>query len=96
MENTAAFTTLMDLISVLSSFVNSPIFFGISFLQILVISVLFHMLIGLLLGGIMPRSHITNVDNRVLSVNQERVLNFYANDYPAIGVGNRHLLGGGK
>ena len=54
------------------------------------------MLIGLLLGGIMPRSHITNVDNRVLSVNQERVLNFYANDYPTIGSGNRHLLGGGK
>lgn len=63
MENTVAFTTLMDLISVLSSFVNSPIFFGISFLQILVISVLFHMLIGLLLGGIMPRSLLINREN---------------------------------
>lgn len=63
MENTVAFTTLMDLISVLSSFVNSPVFFGISFLQILVISVLFHMLIGLLLGGIMPRSLLVNREN---------------------------------
>ena len=63
MENTVAFTNLMDLISVLSSFVNSPIFFGISFLQILVISVLFHMLIGLLLGGIMPRSLLVNREN---------------------------------
>ena len=63
MENTVAFSNLMDLISVLSSFVNSPIFFGISFLQILVISVLFHMLIGLLLGGIMPRSLLVNREN---------------------------------
>ena len=63
MENTVAFTTLMDLISVLSSFVNSPIFFGISFLQILVISVLFHMLIGLLLGVIMLRSLLVNREN---------------------------------
>ena len=63
MENTVAFSTLMDLISVLSSFVNSPIFFGISFLQILVISVLFHMLIGLLLGGIMPRSLLVKREN---------------------------------
>lgn len=60
MENTVAFSNLMDLISVLSSFVNSPIFFGISFLQILVIFVLFHMLIGLLLGGVMPRSLLVN------------------------------------
>ena len=63
MEDTVAFSTLMDLIFVLHYFVNSPIFFGISFLQILSISVLFHMLIGLLLGGIMPRSLLVNREN---------------------------------
>lgn len=63
MEDTIAFSTLMDLILVLYNFVNYPIFFGISFLQILVISVLFHMLIGLLLGGIMPRPLLVNREN---------------------------------
>ena len=63
MEDTVAFDTLIELIVVLRNFVNYPIFFGISFLQILVISVLFHMLIGLLLGGIMPRSLLVNRDN---------------------------------
>lgn len=56
MENTVAFTELMNLISVIGTFVSTPIFFGLSFLHILVISLIFSKVIGVLLGGIAPRS----------------------------------------
>lgn len=55
MENTVAFDTLMQLISVLGSFVTTPLFFGLSVLNILVISFIFNMVIGVCLGGISPR-----------------------------------------
>lgn len=55
MESTTAFSVLMDLISVLGSFVTTPLFFGLSVINLLVLTFLFNMLIGLLLGGISPR-----------------------------------------
>lgn len=55
MENTVAFSTLMELISVLGTFCTTPLFFGLSVLNILVISFIFSMVIGLCLGGISPR-----------------------------------------
>lgn len=63
MENTVAFAELMNLINVISSFVSTPIFFGLSFLQILVISLIFHKVIGVLLGGIAPRISKDNSGN---------------------------------
>lgn len=96
MENTVAFGVLMELISVLGSFVTTPMFFGLSVINILVISFIFNMVIGICLGGVSPRARIVNNDNRTVSVNQERVLHFHASDNPSIGVGNQHLLGGGK
>lgn len=55
MESTTAFSTLMDLIAILGSFVTTPLFFGLSVLNILVLTFVFNMVIGLLLGGISPR-----------------------------------------
>lgn len=60
MENTVAFSTLMELIRVVGAFVDAPIFFNLSVLNILVISFLFNMIIGILLGGIAPRAFVHN------------------------------------
>lgn len=59
MENTVAFSVLMELISVLGSFVTTPMFFGLSVLNILVILFIFNMVIGVCLGGISPRLFIS-------------------------------------
>lgn len=55
MEQTVAFANLMDLISFVGLFVTTPIFFGLSVLNILVISFVFNIVIGILLGGLSPR-----------------------------------------
>lgn len=55
MENTVAFTELMNLLSVVGSLVTTPIFFGLSILHLLVITLIFNQVIGILLGGIAPR-----------------------------------------
>lgn len=68
MENTVAFAELMNLISVIGAFVNTPIFFGLSFLQILVIVFIFNHVIGVLLGGIAPRSLKGNNSGEVREV----------------------------
>lgn len=98
MENTVAFSVLMELISVVGSFITTPMFFGLSVLNILVISFIFNYVIGLCLGGIAPRpKNVTNnVDNRTLSVNQERVFHFDGNYYPQITSGGNHMLGDGR
>lgn len=62
MENTVAFGVLMELISVLGTFVTTPLFFGLSVLNILVISFIFTYVIGLCLGGISPRAVIHQVN----------------------------------
>lgn len=54
--NTPAFEGLQDLINFIGSFVSAPIFFGISVINILVITFAIHYLIGIFLGGIEPRS----------------------------------------
>lgn len=54
MEQTTAFSGLLDLINFIGSFVVTPIWFGISFLQLLAISFLVYYVIGILLGGIAP------------------------------------------
>lgn len=61
MENTVAFGVLIELISVLGTFVTTPLFFGLSVLNILVISFIFTYVIGLCLGGISPRAVIHQV-----------------------------------
>lgn len=97
MENTVAFGVLMELISVVGTFVTTPMFFGFSVINILVISFIFTYVIGLCLGGISPRPKtVTNIDNRTLSVNQERVFHFQGNNYPGITSGGHHMLGDGK
>ena len=66
MESTVAFSTLMDLIQVVGNFVTSPIFFNLSVIHILIISFVFNMVIGILLGGVAPRhlSHISSTVNK--------------------------------
>lgn len=59
MENTVAFGVLMELISVLGSFVTTPMFFGLSVINILVISFIFTYVIGICLGGISLRVNVT-------------------------------------
>ena len=55
MENTVAFQELMNLISVIGSFVTTPIFFNLSIMHLLVITLIFNQVIGILLGGIALR-----------------------------------------
>lgn len=64
MENTVGFSVLMELISVLGSFVTTPMFFGLSVLNILVISFIFTYVIGICLGGITPRAIIHQVKSQ--------------------------------
>lgn len=52
---TTAYSGLLDLITFIGSFITAPIWFGISFLQLLVISFVIHYVIGIALGGIAPR-----------------------------------------
>lgn len=61
MENTVAFSVLMELISVLGAFVTTPMFFGLSVINILVISFIFSYVIGICLGGITPRAIIHQI-----------------------------------
>lgn len=61
MENTVAFGVLMELVSVLGTFVTTPFFFGLSVLNILVISFIFTYVIGICLGGVSPRAIIHQV-----------------------------------
>lgn len=61
MESSVAFGVLMELISVLGSFVTTPLFFGLSVLNMLVISFIFSFVIGICLGGISPRAVIHQV-----------------------------------
>lgn len=55
MTETTAYSGLLDLITFIGSFITEPIWFGISFLQLLVISFIIHYVIGIALGGIAPR-----------------------------------------
>lgn len=61
MEQTVAFDVLMQLISVLGSFVTTPLFFGLSVLNMLVISFIFSFVIGICLGGISPRAVVHQI-----------------------------------
>lgn len=76
MENTIAFSVLMELISVLGSFVTTPMFFGLSVLNILVISFVFSYVIGICLGGVSPRFNFTRekVQDKFEKFLQEMVL----------------------
>lgn len=56
MENTVAFSYLLDLIEVIGSMFTTPFMFGFSIFNIVVISFLFNAVIGLMLGGIEYRS----------------------------------------
>lgn len=55
MEQTVAFTNLLDLIRFVGLFVTTPLFFGLSVINLLVITFVFNIVIGILLGGSAPR-----------------------------------------
>lgn len=56
MENTVAFSYLMDLISVIGDLFTTQFIFGFSIFNFIVITFLFNAVIGILLGGIEPRA----------------------------------------
>jgi len=57
MENTVAFSYLLDLITVVGSIFTTPFVFGLSILQLVIISVTSYFLLNILLGGrITPRN----------------------------------------
>lgn len=56
MENTVAFSYLMDLIEVIGSLFTTQFIFGFSIFSLIVIAFLFNAVIGILLGGIEPRA----------------------------------------
>lgn len=90
MENTVAFEVLMQLISVLGSFVTTPLFFGLSVLNILVISFIFNMVIGVCLGGINSRILLTREKVSSAEVNNVRDSSFDSKLYA------EYLRSGGK
>lgn len=53
--STPAYAGLVDIIALIGDFVTSPIWFGLSFLQLLVITCVAHFIIGICLGGIALR-----------------------------------------
>lgn len=67
MESTVSFSILMELIQVVGAFVTAPLFFNLSVIHILIISFVFNMVIGILLGGVAPR-HLVNISS---SANKE-------------------------
>lgn len=57
MENTTAFSYLLDLISVVGNLFTTPFLFGLSILQIIMIPVASYFILNILLGGrISPRN----------------------------------------
>lgn len=57
MENTTAFSYLLDLISVVGNLFTTPFMFGLSILQIIMIPVTSYFILNILLGGrINPRN----------------------------------------
>ena len=62
MEQTVAFTNLLDLIRFVGLFVTTPLFFGLSVINLLVITFVFNLVIGILLGGNAPRVVYEKVD----------------------------------
>lgn len=57
MENTTAFSYLIDLISVVGSIFTTPFIFGLSILQIVIIPVTSYFILNIFLGGrISPRN----------------------------------------
>ena len=77
-----AFSSLLNLISFLGDFLTTPIWFGLSFIQLLLLSFVIHYIIGILLGGISPRTRLEKVnttnnniyaDFKVLSVSTDDI-----------------------
>lgn len=60
MENTTAFSTLTDLITIVGNFFTTPFVFGVSFLQIAIIIVAFYFIINIMLGGRITPRHISH------------------------------------
>ena len=63
MENTTAFSTLIDMISFIGSFITTPIFFGLSVLNILFISFILTHIIAVCIGGFPDRTRNVRVVN---------------------------------
>lgn len=92
MENTTAFGVLMELIQVLGNFVTAPIFFNLSVIHILIISFLFNMVIGILLGGVSPRAII----NHTHSPERSQVIETNVNLYDKVKGAKETYTGGGS
>lgn len=60
MENTVAFSTLTDLITIVGKFFTTPFVFGISFLQIVIIIVSSYFILNIMLGGRISSRHISH------------------------------------
>ena len=63
MENTVAFSTLTDLITIVGNFFTTPFVFGVSFLQIAIIIVSFYFIINIMLGGRISSRHISREED---------------------------------
>lgn len=60
--STPAYEGLEDIIALIGHFVTSHLWFGLSFLQLLVIIYVAHFIIGICLGGIAPRVSYSKPD----------------------------------
>lgn len=63
MENTVAFSFLMDIIKFVGNFITAPIFFNLSVLNILFISFILTHIIAICIGGFPDRTRNARVVN---------------------------------
>lgn len=63
MENTVAFSFLMDIIAFIGNFITAPIFFNLSVLNILFISFILTHIIAICIGGFPDRTRNVRVVN---------------------------------
>lgn len=63
MENTTAFSTLTDLITIVGKFFTTPFVFGLSFLQITIIITAFYLIINIMLGGRITPRHVSREED---------------------------------
>lgn len=63
MENTTAFSTLTDLITIVGKFFTTPFVFNVSLLQIAIIITSFYFIINIMLGGRITPRHISHEED---------------------------------
>lgn len=80
MENTVAFSFLMDIIKFVGNFITAPIFFNLSILNILFISFILTHIISICIGGFPSRAR--NV--RIVDSYDKKKINDNVNNLPAV------------